>query len=247
MQESIPIEQSTQVSLIILAAFWLAYFALHSILASLGLKQWLAKRHPRLMPTYRMVYNALALLLLVPPLWLTFSYSGPWLWRWQGMGFWIANGLALIAVLGVFWSLRYYDGQEFLGLRQWRLHQESPLDQERFHVSPLHRFVRHPWYFLALVILWTRDMNAAWLITVSLATLYFIIGSRLEEAKLIQYHGEVYKQYRQKVPGLVPLPWRFLSKKTASDLVSRYGSTDVESKNPEHGHSQGAKIHPSQT
>jgi protein-S-isoprenylcysteine O-methyltransferase Ste14 len=230
MNESIPIDRSMQVSLIVLSALWLAYFSLHSILASLGLKQWIARRHPRLMPAYRMGYNALALLLLIPPLWLTVAFSGPWLWRWQGTGYWIANGLALLAVLGFMWSLRYYDGQEFLGLRQWRLRQDSALDQERFHLSPLHRYVRHPWYFLALVILWSRDMNAAWLVSVSLVTLYFIVGSRLEEIKLIQYHGEVYKDYRRRVSGLVPLPWRFLSKKAASDLVLRYRSAGVTTK-----------------
>lgn len=230
MHDSIPTDPSTQLTLVILAATWLVYFALHSLCASLGLKQWVAERHPRFMPAYRMAYNALAVALLIPPLSLTISYSGPWLWRWQGTGLWIANGLALLAIIGVFWSLRYYDGQEFLGLRQWRLRQESPLDQERFHVSPLHRYVRHPWYFLALLILWTRDMNAAWLITVSLATLYFIVGSRLEEAKLIRYHGDVYKTYRRMVPGLIPLPWRFLSKKAASELVTHDNSSSLAEK-----------------
>jgi steroid 5-alpha reductase family enzyme len=75
-------------------------------------------------------------------------------------------------------------------------------DQEQFQLSPLHRWVRHPWYFFALVIIWTRDMN--------LMTLYFIIGSRLEERKLERYHGEVYRRYQRQVPGLVPLPWKHL-------------------------------------
>ena len=219
-----------QVSLITLIFLWLAYFALHSILASFKLKKWVARRYPRFMPAYRMAYNALALLLLIPPLWLTFSYSGPWLWRWQGMGFWVSNGLALLAAFGFFLSLRYYDGREFLGLRQLKLGRDSALDQGYFHLSPLHRYVRHPWYSLALVILWSRDMNAAWLITVSLATLYFIVGIRFEEAKLIRYHGEIYQQYRKRVPGLVPLPWRYLSEKAASELLMKYRNPDVAAK-----------------
>ena len=36
-------------------------------------------------------------------------------------------------------------------------------------LSPLHRWVRHPWYFLGLLILWTQEMNAALLVT-ALAT-----------------------------------------------------------------------------
>ncbi len=173
------------------------------------------------MPAYRAGYNLAALIFLIPPLWMTASFSGPWLWRWQGSWFWISNILALLAIIGFLWSLRHYDGQEFLGLRQWRLKQESVLDQERFQISPLHRFVRHPWYFLGLIILWTRDMNAAWLVTISFVTLYFVLGSRLEEDKLLRYHGNTYRKYRERVPGLLPLPWRFLSKKAALEIQAK--------------------------
>jgi protein-S-isoprenylcysteine O-methyltransferase Ste14 len=48
-------------------------------------------------------------------------------------------------------------------------------------------------------------MNAA-----ILMTFYFVIGSRLEERKLLRYHGEIYHRYRERVPGLVPLPWKYL-------------------------------------
>jgi protein-S-isoprenylcysteine O-methyltransferase Ste14 len=203
---------------VILTALWLGYFVIHSLLASLWLKEKIEHRHPKLMPAYRLAYNGLAAGLLIPPLWLTFSFSGPWLWRWQGPWFWVANALASLAIAGIFWSLHYYDSREFLGVRQWQLRQASALDQERFHISPLHRYVRHPWYSLTLVILWTRDMNAAWLTTVGLVTAYFILGSRLEENKLIRYHGRVYEKYREQVPGLLPLPWRFLSRQSALEL-----------------------------
>ena len=90
---------------------------------------------------------------------------------------------------GVPVSLKYYDGREFLGLRQLNERNASVDDQEQFQLSPLHRWVRHPWYFFALVIIWTRDMNSAMLIAAILMTLYFVIGSRLDERKLLRYHG----------------------------------------------------------
>jgi len=197
---------------------WLCYFLLHSLLASLLVKRWVAAHRPRLMPLYRLFFNGLALLLLIPPLWLTYAWQGPWLWRWSGPGWWLANGLALIA-LGLFWwSLRYYDASEFIGLRQWRQREERVEDQERFHISPLHRFVRHPWYSLGLVLIWTRDMNLAFFWTAVVISLYFIAGSRLEERKLITYHGEAYRRYRALVPGLLPWPGRYLSKQEAAAL-----------------------------
>ncbi|MDJ0780143.1 MAG: hypothetical protein QNJ85_19915 [Gammaproteobacteria bacterium] len=189
---------------------WLVYFGLHSLLASIGAKQYVAQRWPRAMPAYRLVYNGLAVVLLAVPLWLSLAGSGPWLWRWSGVAFYLSLILSLAALAGFLWSLKFYDLSEFVGLRQLREHNASVDDQEQFQLSPLHRRVRHPWYFFALVIVWTRDMNAPMLVTAILITLYFIIGSRLEEQKLIRYHGEIYRRYRERVPGLVPLPWKFL-------------------------------------
>ncbi len=205
--------------LVALTGAWVIYFVIHSLLASLALKRWIADRRPNWLPAYRLFFNAASLVLLIPPLVLTYGYPGPWLWRWTGLGWWVANGLALLAALGFVWSLRYYDGAEFLGLRQWRGKVRSVEDQERFRISPLHRFVRHPWYSLGLVLVWTRDMDPAILLTAVLATAYLIVGSHLEERKLLVYHGDVYRRYRQRVPSLIPLPWRKLSVEQARALT----------------------------
>ncbi|MES9845696.1 MAG: hypothetical protein ABW162_14840 [Candidatus Sedimenticola sp. PURPLELP] len=204
---------------LILIGVWLLYFLIHSILASLRMKRWFAGRWPDLMPAYRLGFNVLALVLLIPPLYLIYSADGSYLWRWTGYGWWLANGLALLALFGFAWSSRYYDGDEFLGLRQWRDRERRVEDQERFQISPLHRYVRHPWYSLGLALIWTRDMNPEFLVTAILATLYFVFGSRLEERKLITYHGEVYRRYMARVPGLIPRPWRYLSSGEADELV----------------------------
>ncbi|MES9964380.1 MAG: hypothetical protein ABW116_12635 [Candidatus Sedimenticola sp. 20ELBAFRAG] len=205
---------------LILIGVWLLYFLIHSILASLRMKRWFAARWPGLMPAYRLGFNVLALVLLIPPLYLIYSADGAYLWRWTEYGWWLANGLALLALFGFAWSSRYYDGDEFLGLRQWRDRERRVEDQERFQISPLHRYVRHPWYSLGLVLIWTRDMNPEFLVTAILATLYFVFGSRLEERKLIAYHGEVYRRYMARVPGLIPRPWRYLSTGEAHELVA---------------------------
>ena len=148
---------------LLLVGAWLCYFAIHSLLASLGLKRLVARRWPALMPAYRLLFNLQAILLLIPPLYLTYQWDGPFLWRWIGAGWWLANGLALLGLGLFFWSLRYYDSGEFLGLKQWRERQRRVEDQERFHISPLHRFVRHPWYSLGLVLFGVAALPAGWL------------------------------------------------------------------------------------
>jgi protein-S-isoprenylcysteine O-methyltransferase Ste14 len=209
--------------LLLLLAYWLGYFALHSLLASLAVKSAVARRWPAAFPAYRLVYNGVAVLLVLPPLVYVMRYPGPTLWALEGAAWWVTQSLAVAAAAGFLVTLRGYDGLEFVGLRQWRARQTRVEDQESFKLSPLHRFVRHPWYFLGLVLVWTREMTTAWLLTAVVVTLYLFVGSRLEERKLARYHGTVYREYQRLVPGIVPRPWRWLGKEEARRLIAKAG------------------------
>lgn len=213
----------------LLALSWLGYFSLHSALASLRIKGWVALHYPEWMPLYRLGFNILAVLMLLPIFWLVARNPGPMLWAWQGLGAWLANGLALAALLGFMKSLNYCDTREFLGLRQWKSRTQRVEDQEGFHLSPFHRYVRHPWYSFGLVLIWTRDMNAAMLLSGVMMTVYFIVGSRLEEGKLVAYHGDAYRRYMERVPGLIPLPWKSLTAKEAAELAKAAERKGVQS------------------
>lgn len=204
-----------------LALAWLLYFVLHSILASLLVKTWVARHWSGFMPWYRLFFNATASILILPPLYMTFTASGDPVWAWRGGWFYLANGVALLAILGFLLSLRFYDGSEFIGLRQLRNRECRVEDQESFQLSPLHYYVRHPWYFLGLILIWTRDMPPAMLLTAISATLYFVIGTVLEERKLLVYYGDAYRQYQRRVSALIPLPWRHLDGESAKRLISQ--------------------------
>ena len=211
---------------VLLTFSWLIYFLIHSLLASIYVKNFVASRYPDAMPYYRLTFNLLAILLLVVPLGLTLIWPGEWLWRWSGIINWLAIGISVLAFTGFLWSLKFYDTSEFLGFRQLSEQNTSVDDQEQFQLSPLHRWVRHPWYFFALLLIWTRDMNESMLVSAIMMTLYFIIGSRYEERKLIRYHGERYRRYIELVPGLIPLPWRYLSKAQMEELLDGDGHDD---------------------
>ena len=211
--------------LVILSVAWVVYFILHSLLASIGVKRWVEHHYPRFLPWYRLAFNLVAVILLLVPLWLLYSKPGELLIDWSGYWQWFSHMLALLAILGFIWSAKYYDGGEFIGLKQIRDDVCKVEDQESFHISPLHRFVRHPWYFLGLILIWTRDMDAGFLVSAILLTAYIAIGSKLEEKKLLQYHGDVYRLYARQVPGFIPLPWKYLTRQQAELLVSQAGGT----------------------
>jgi len=204
--------------LLALAIAWLAYGTLHSLLASLRCKAWFRARWPQQMHGYRIAFNVSAVALLVPVLVFERSLDAIPLWAWAGSAKIIALSLMAVAILCFIWSTRYYDMPHFIGTRQWHRKKSTNDDEGTFTISPLHRFVRHPWYSLALVILWTRDIESSTLLSNLMISGYFIIGAKLEENKLIAQFGDRYREYQRRVPGIVPQPWCYLSAQEASEL-----------------------------
>ena len=203
--------------LALLAIAWALYFCLHSLLAATPVKAVVAARMPRLAPAYRLVYNGVALAALLPVLWLQWQLSGAPLFEYSMAVRLACDVAAVAAVAAFFWTLRWYDMRTFTGLRA-----EAGDREAGFTLSPLHRHVRHPWYFLALVIVWTRPMDAAWLVTSIAITLYLVVGSHLEDAKLVDTFGEAYRRYRERVPGLWPWPGQSLSAAEAGEWMARH-------------------------
>lgn len=56
----------------LLSLIWLAYFLLHSVTASLWMKHKVASSLPEHTPWYRLSFNLLAVIALIPPLWLLY-------------------------------------------------------------------------------------------------------------------------------------------------------------------------------
>lgn len=205
-------------SLLLLA--WTLYFGLHSLLAADGVKRRLSAKLPRLASCYRLGYNLVALITLLPIIWIHTAYPAHMLWQWQGAASVVAQGFTLAALLGFAWSLKYYDMAAFSGIRAG-LRRDAEKTQDSFTLSPLHRHVRHPWYLFALIILWSRDQNSLTLISSVMISVYLFLGSRLEERKLLRAFGRRYGDYMARVPGIIPLPWRRLSAAEARALTRR--------------------------
>ncbi len=68
-----------------------------------------------------------------------------------------------------------------------------------------YRWVRHPFYFLVVVMLWASPVISAdrTLLNV-LFTAWIILGAHWEERDLIAQYGDAYRRYQAQVPMLMP-------------------------------------------
>jgi methanethiol S-methyltransferase len=201
--------------LVILAAAWVGYFALHSWFASVFVKQRLEHAVGRPIASFRLMYNGIAALTLVGPLAALVRARSSVVLPTPPAIQLTLDIIALLCVAAFLATLHNYRLRNFLGAACGTSAMD---DGGKLNVSGLNRFVRHPWYFLGLIIVWTRPMDPAWMVTTAVVTLYLLVGTWLEERKLVIAFGSAYQTYQQSVPALCPWPGRFLSPARAKEL-----------------------------
>jgi protein-S-isoprenylcysteine O-methyltransferase Ste14 len=97
-----------------------------------------------------------------------------------------------------------YDFLSFFGIRQiLNLGREGNTSKE-INKNGLLGIVRHPMYFALIIYLWCQTFSAADIVVNTVLTIYIIIGTFLEEKKLVLEFGESYIKYQKEVPMLIP-------------------------------------------
>lgn len=187
---------------IILAVCWMAYGAIHSLLADTRIKKWLSGHMGSQRRYYRLFYNIFALLTLAILLHYQLSIPAVAMWA-QHPVIWISGILVCISGLTLMTiSIKKY----FFNLSG--LYQEDMDDSPpALCIDGIHRYVRHPLYLGTFAFIWGLwIMYPFWTFAVMNAciTLYTLVGIRLEEKKLLAIYGASYRQYQMSVPMIVP-------------------------------------------
>jgi protein-S-isoprenylcysteine O-methyltransferase Ste14 len=191
--------------LLILAASWLLFGISHSLLAGTTLERPFGRYS-------RVAFNCVALVMAALPFAIGASLPAILLWEDPNWLRWARHGVSVAAVLAFIHTLKFYSLPVFLGLK----FETWPLT-----FSPWHSCVRHPWYFLMLVIIWTQTMTETWLVSALCMTLYLMLGSRIEEKRILRHHPGSYAEYCRIVPGLIPWRGRALDEATRLRLESQ--------------------------
>ncbi len=190
----------------IYALAWLSFGLGHSLLAGGGAKK-------RLFPVFgsfhRLSYNLFAALHIALVMALGWRLFGA-IEAFQ-LAPWARNALLIGYVLGwaaFLWALKGYDLGLLAGTKQIRERMREPLKpaDEPLLIAGAHRYVRHPLYAGAFLILWGRISDEFDLATAAWASLYLVAGTFFEERKLLRLYGKEYADYRRSTPAFIP--WR---------------------------------------
>ena len=177
------------------------YGILHSSAASLTAKAWVRRRLGKTASRwYRLAYNVLFTLMLVPVLWLPATLPDQMLYVWRTPWVYFTTALQLAGLALAADATLRTDLGAFLGLRP-----ERPSQNAQLVIRGAYRWVRHPMYTGSLLFIWlmpAMTLNTALLYAA--LTVYIIVGAYFEERKLLTEYGEAYRAYRQQVPMLIP-------------------------------------------
>jgi len=188
--------------MIVESAVWiwlsgLLFAIFHSLSAADQCKQWFY-RHGISGRRYRFVYSVVAILTTV--IWLYYIDQLPdsSLYQTDGLSRMVLmmfQGVGLLLLLAAFQPI---DGLAFLGLRK----ADSGIDP--FIVDGVYRWLRHPMYTgVMLILLAMPDQTYNGLHFSLFICLYFVIGSRFEERRMIREHAD-YDDYRRDVAAFIP-------------------------------------------
>ncbi|MEJ2544635.1 MAG: NnrU family protein [Calditrichaceae bacterium] len=196
---------------IFLALFWILWCTIHSIMIALPVTNYLESKLANNYRYYRLFFNFISGVTLIPVLLYSQELKGQLIFVWDGHFIIIQFILFMIAFILFLTGARKYDMMQFLGIRQIKSRRaHAPLTESgKIDVTGVLGLTRHPWYLGSIIFIWVFNKNIylSTLIINLVLTIYLIVGTFLEERKLLALCGDRYRSYQNKVSMLIPVKW----------------------------------------
>ena len=194
---------------LILSLLLIVWCALHSAMISLSVTEFIKKRLGSKFRFYRLFFNLTAILTLIPVAIFAYSIQTRVIFDWAG--YMRIGQVILLGIAVLFFLLggRHYDARQLLGIRQIREGSSTKAltDTGELDTSGALGITRHPWYFASILLIWARPLDLSAIFVNVIFTSYLIVGTYLEEKKLIREFGDQYLAYQQRVSMLIPYKW----------------------------------------
>jgi len=195
-------------SLIVDLALLMAFALQHSVMARPAFKRWWTQFVPE--PAERSTYVLFSSVALIA-LFVFWQPLGGSVWSVQTpAAAYALQGACAFGWLLVLASTFLINHFDLFGLRQvWLFLNGMPYRPLEFRTPGPYRLVRHPLYVGWLFAFWaTPIMTVTHLLFAVATTGYILIAIQFEERDLVDSLGEPYRNYRKRVPMLIPFTGR---------------------------------------
>jgi methanethiol S-methyltransferase len=189
------------------ASLWTGYVTLHSFLISTRFTNLMTRLLKDYYAFYRLFYVLISFILIVPLINYTSQLDDKIIITYESPLSVVQYILIYGSLLMFFWAFFFnYDSLSFFGIRQiLNFGKEKKINpSEGIKRKGLLGIMRHPMYLALIIYLWCQTYRVVDIVTNTLLTIYVIIGTILEERKLVLEFGEEYIKYQKEVPMLIP-------------------------------------------
>ena len=188
------------------------FFVQHSVMIRRGFCSWFASVFP---PFYHGIVFTIASGIVLAGVMVIWQPSTIVLYQFHGVSRLLFRAVSFLALVGCLWSaytLRSVRSCDPFGLATASGHLSGrPTHPPQLVVRGPYAYVRHPVYLMVILLIWScPDVTTDRLLFNVLWTLWIYIGATLEDADMIVDFGEAYREYRKRVPMLVPSLAKFL-------------------------------------
>jgi protein-S-isoprenylcysteine O-methyltransferase Ste14 len=187
---------------LLLTLGWIGYGLIHSLLASVPIKEKFRRLLGLGFRYYRLAYSLIALGLLA--LLIFWQLRTPSLQMWEP-NLYTRIPASILVLLGL--------ASIIICLKKYLISREGFSDlffegkKPALQIKGLHRLVRHPLYLSTFIFL-TGLLIAFPFLSFALSTIviigYTVFAIPLEEQKLVELYGQEYLRYKKEVPALIP-------------------------------------------
>jgi protein-S-isoprenylcysteine O-methyltransferase Ste14 len=185
------------------AALALLFFLQHSIIVRRSVKDRLSNLIPEeLYSAFYSNTSAIALFIMIL-LWQPVTQT---ITSADGIYYWIMRALFVVSLAGFYWGVTSLGSFDPFGVKKIkRLIYKKEQKTIPMTVRGAYRWMRHPLYFFMLLLIWTYpDLTIDRLLFNVLFTVWIIIGTMMEERDLVSCFGDQYRNYKKKVPMIIP-------------------------------------------